>query len=236
MDMADQIARSTGSTRGMAASVLNQVASSGKVAGDSLEVVSTAVVNMSKVTGQSVDQLVSDFDKIAGSPLDSISKLNDQYHFLSLAVYNQIKALQDEGNQQEAARLATETYAATMNRRAKDIHDNLGFVETARNSLGAAAKSAWDQMLNVGRESTLQEKLEAAKNAAQQQASGLGNGLWNTYGVNSASGTGAAAEVSILQNVINLQNDMTSAIAAGQAAQDKSIKPSRKLTGLISST
>ncbi|AUY25483.1 phage tail tape measure protein [Mixta calida] len=224
MDMADQIARSTGSTRGMAASVLNQVASSGKVAGDSLEVVSTAVVNMSKVTGQSVDQLVSDFDKIAGSPLDSISKLNDQYHFLSLAVYNQIKALQDEGNQQEAARLATETYAATMNRRAKDIHDNLGFVETAWNSLGAAAKSAWDQMLNVGRESTLQEKLEAAKNAAQQQASGLGNGLWNTYGVNSASGTGAAAEVSILQNVINLQNDMTSAIAAGQAAQDKSIK------------
>ena len=224
MDMADQIARSTGSTRGMAASVLNQVASSGKVAGDSLEVVSTAVVNMSKVTGQSVDQLVSDFDKIAGSPLDSISKLNDQYHFLSLAVYNQIKALQDEGNQQEAARLATETYAATMNRRAKDIHDNLGFVETAWNSLGAAAKSAWDQMLNVGRESTLQEKLEAAKNAAQQQASGLGNGLWNTYGVNSASGTGAAAEVSILQNVINLQNDMTSAITAGQAAQDKSIK------------
>jgi len=224
MDMADQIARGTGSTRGMAAVVLNQVVSSGKVAGDSLEVVSTAVINMSKATGQSVEQLVSDFDKISGSPLDSLAKLNDQYHFLSLAVYNQIKALQDEGNQQEAARLATETYAATMNRRAKDIHDNLGFIETAWNSLGSAAKSAWDQMLNVGREATLQERLDAAKNAAQQQANGLGNGLWNTYGVNNSSGSSAAGEVNILQNVINLQNDLNGAVTAGQAAQDKAIK------------
>lgn len=224
MDMADQIARSTGSTRGMAASVLNQVVSSGKVAGDSLEVVSTAVINMSKATGQSVEQLVSYFDKIAGSPLDSLAKLNDQYHFLSLAVYNQIKALQDEGNQQEAARLATETYAATMNRRAKDIQDNLGFVETAWNSLGSAAKSAWDQMLNVGRETTLQERLDAANKAAQQQANGLGNGLWNAYGVNNSAGSSAAGEASILQGVINLQNDLNGAVTSGQIAQDKAIK------------
>ncbi|WP_343463469.1 phage tail tape measure protein [Pantoea sp.] len=224
MDMANQIARSTGTTRGMAASVLNQVVSSGKVAGESLEVVSTAVINMSKATGQSVDQLVSDFDKIAGSPLDSMAKLNDQYHFLSLAVYNQIKALQDEGNQQEAARLATETYAATMNRRAKDIHDNLGSIETAWNSLGSAAKSAWDQMLDVGRETTLQERLDAAKKAAQQQANGLSNGLWNAYGVNNSSGSGAAGEASILQGVIDLQGDLNSAVKSGQIAQDKAIK------------
>ncbi len=224
MDMANQIARSTGTTRGMAASVLNQVVSSGKVAGESLEVVSTAVINMSKATGQSVDQLVSDFDKIAGSPLDSMAKLNDQYHFLSLAVYNQIKALQDEGNQQEAARLATETYAATINRRAKDIHDNLGSIETAWNSLGSAAKSAWDQMLNVGRETTLQERLDAAKKAAQQQANGLSNGLWNAYGVNNSSGSGAAGEASILRGVIDLQGDLNSAVKSGQIAQDKAIK------------
>lgn len=223
-DMADEIAKSTKSTRGFAASVLNQVVSSGKVAGDSLEVVSTAVINMSKATGQSVDQLVSDFDRIAGSPLDSLAKLNDQYHFLSLAVYNQIKALQDEGNQQEAARLATDTYAETMNRRANDIQANLGFVETAWNSLGAAAKSAWDKMLNVGREATLQERLDAAKNAAEQQASGLGNGFWNTYGVNNSSDSSAAGEANILQNVINLQNDMNGAVSAGQAVQDKAIK------------
>ncbi len=198
----------------------------------SLEVVSTAVINMSKATGQSVEQLVSDFDKIAGSPLDSLAKLNDQYHFLSLAVYNQIKALQDEGNQQEAARLATETYAETMNRRANDIHANLGFVETAWNSLGSAAKSAWDEMLNVGREATLQERLDAARNAAQQQASGLGNGFWNTYGVNNSSDSSAAGEVNILQGVINLQDDLNGVKRVSQEIQIEGIKAQQRINSL----
>ncbi|MFC6363681.1 phage tail length tape measure family protein, partial [Tatumella punctata] len=158
-DMAATISTVTGSTQGHAASVIAQVVSAGNVAGDSLQKVSAAIVSMSDATGQATDSLVADFNSIANDPVAAITKLNDQYHFLSLATYNQIKALQDEGNQQDAARLATDSYADAINSRAKDIHESLGYLETAWDSLGNAAKHAWDSMLDIGRGQTLQQQI-----------------------------------------------------------------------------
>ncbi len=76
-------------------------------------------------------------------------KLNDQYHFLTLATYNQIKALQDEGNQQEAARIATEEYSSSMIQRTNQIKENLGYLETAWKAVADSAKWAWDSMLDI---------------------------------------------------------------------------------------
>ena len=152
-DIAARAGVAANSTTSKAASTLNLLVESGKVAGDSLERVTTAVVKTSEATGIATDKLVDDFNKIAADPVAAITKLNDQYHFLTLATYNQIKALQDEGDQQEAARIATDAYATTMQQRASDIQQNLGFLEKAWNGLAGAAKGAWDAMLNVGRES-----------------------------------------------------------------------------------
>ncbi|KYP94925.1 hypothetical protein WB67_08870 [bacteria symbiont BFo2 of Frankliniella occidentalis] len=101
-DMARNVSLATGSTQGAADEVLNQLVSAGNITGDSLEKVAGSIVNMSSVTGLATTQMVSDFESIAEDPVQAISKLNDQYHFLTLATYNQIKALADEGNQQDA--------------------------------------------------------------------------------------------------------------------------------------
>ncbi|RZA97344.1 phage tail tape measure protein, partial [Citrobacter koseri] len=163
------------STTGKAASALNLLVESGKVAGDSLERVTTAVVKTSEATGIATDKLVDDFNKIAADPVEAITKLNDQYHFLTLATYNQIKALQDEGNQQEAARVATDAYATTMQQRAADIQDNLGYLEKAWNGLTGAAKGAWDAMLGVGREQSLEQRLaDATKKANDARGKAVG--------------------------------------------------------------
>ncbi|KHE06423.1 phage tail length tape measure family protein [Citrobacter braakii] len=158
-DMAARVSVAANSTTGAAASTLNQLVSSGKVAGDSLERVTTAIVKTSEATGIATDKLVGDFNDIAADPVAAITKLNDQYHFLTLATYNQIKALQDEGNQQEAARVASESYSSTMIQRSNDIKANLGLLEGAWDLLGKAAKGAWDAMLDVGREGTVQQKI-----------------------------------------------------------------------------
>lgn len=224
-DLAAQVAQSTGVTKGAASAALNQVVSSGNVAGNTLSTVTEAVVNMNKATGKSIDTLVSDFNKLSGSPLDAISKLNDEYHFLSLAVYNQIKALQEEGNQQDAARLATETYADTMNRRAKDIQGNLGYLESAWNSLAGAAKGAWDSMLNVGREETLAQRLDAAKKKVNDQLGQYtGGGLGMPPASAAESQKQGQAEVNYLSAAINLQSDLNGVRAEGQRVEDKAIK------------
>ncbi|PIJ42842.1 phage tail length tape measure family protein [Tatumella sp. OPLPL6] len=223
-DMASSISNATGTTQGNASAVLNQVVMAGGIAGDSLEKVSAAIVNISQATGEATDKIVTDFQSIASDPVAAITKLNDQYHFLTLATYNQIKALQDEGDQQDAARVATDAYANAMNGRAKDIHENLGYLETAWDALGNSAKSAWDKMLNIGREETLSQRLEdARKQASNAAGSYTGGGLGSSVANDMLQKQGQQT-VNILQYVIDLQGDVTGAVAAGNVEEQKSIK------------
>ncbi|HBR5013807.1 TPA: phage tail length tape measure family protein [Klebsiella pneumoniae] len=224
-DMAARVSVAANSTTGAAASTLNQLVSSGKVAGDSLERVTTAIVKTSEATGIATDKLVGDFNDIAADPVAAITKLNDQYHFLTLATYNQIKALQDEGNQQDAARVATDAYANAMQQRANDIHQNLGLLESAWDSLGKTAKGAWDAMLNIGREQTLTDKLSTLnENIAEAQKGQKDGGFWNSFSARFTNLPEMIKQRDLLESVSNLQGDVTKGQAKAKEAEQQRIK------------
>ena len=224
-DMAARVSVAANSTTGAAASTLNQLVSSGKVAGDSLERVTTAIVKTSEATGIATDKLVGDFNDIAADPVAAITKLNDQYHFLTLATYNQIKALQDEGNQQDAARVATDAYANAMQQRANDIHQNLGLLESAWDSLGKTAKGAWDAMLNIGREQTLTDKLSTLnENIAEAQKGQKDGGFWNSFSARFTNLPEMIKQRDLLESVANLQGDVTKGQAKAKEAEQQRIK------------
>ncbi|MFA9597757.1 phage tail length tape measure family protein [Citrobacter telavivensis] len=218
-DIAARAGVAANSTTGAAASVLNQLVESGKVAGDSLERVTTSVVKTSEATGIATDKLVDDFNKIAADPLDAITKLNDQYHFLTLATYNQIKALQDEGNQQEAARVATDAYANTMQQRSTDIQQNLGLLEKAWNGLAGAAKGAWDAMLDVGRESGGNERIAQIRKELDWIDNAVGGKV-----VFGARRKELEQELNILQLTMTAQADVSGAVSEANKAEQQRIK------------
>ncbi|EPE0288214.1 phage tail length tape measure family protein, partial [Escherichia coli] len=218
-DIAARAGVAANSTTGTAASVLNQLVESGKVAGDSLERVTTAVVKTSEATGIATEQLVGDFNKIAEDPLDAITKLNDQYHFLTLATYNQIKALQDEGNQQEAARVATDAYANTLQQRATDIQQNLGLLEKAWNGLAGAAKSAWDAMFDVGRESGGNERIAQIRKELDWIDNAVGGKAF--FGARRKE---LEQELNILQLTMTAQADVNGAVSEANKAEQQRIK------------
>lgn len=224
-DMAARAGAVADSTTGKAASTLNQLVSSGKVAGDSLERVTTAVIKISDATGIATEKLVSDFNDIAADPVAAITKLNDQYHFLTLATYNQIKALQDEGNQQEAARVATDAYANTMQQRANDIHQNLGLLESAWDSLGKAAKGAWDAMLNIGREQTLQDKLSTLnENIAEAQKGQSEGGFWNGLNARFSNLPEMLKQRDAIQSQITAEDTLNDILSDHDKKEQKRIK------------
>lgn len=224
-DMAARVSVAANSTTGAAASTLNQLVSSGKVAGDSLERVTTAIVKISDATGIATDKLVGDFNDIAADPVAAITKLNDQYHFLTLATYNQIKALQDEGNQQEAARVATDAYANTMQQRASDIHENLGLLESAWDSLGKTAKGAWDAMLNVGREQTLADKLATLnENIAEAQKGQAEGGFWNGFNARFSNLPEMLKQRDAIQSQITAEDTLNGILSDHDKAEQKRIK------------
>ncbi|WP_447335600.1 phage tail length tape measure family protein [Klebsiella quasipneumoniae] len=218
-DMAARVSVVTNSTTGVTAATLNQIVSSGKVAAESLERVTTAVVEISEATGIATEKLVGDFNDIAADPVAAITKLNDQYHFLTLATYNQIKALQDEGNQQDAARVATDAYANAMQQRANDIHQNLGILERAWDSLAKTAKGAWDAMLDIGREQTGTERISQIRKELDWIDKAAGGKLF--FGGRKAE---LEDELNNLQSQITTEGVLTEIISSHDKAEQQRIK------------
>src|SRR6185312_6548731 len=108
-------------------------------------------VNMSVVTGESIDKSVAKIIELGQKPAETIAKLNEQYNILTAAQYAQIAALEAEGKTREAARIANQLDADAMKDRAKDIEDNAGTMVKAAHWVATEWGKAWDAMKGVGR-------------------------------------------------------------------------------------
>lgn len=148
-------------TQRQASAALAEVAGSGRIAADQIQMVASAAVAMNQGTGRAVSETVAEFVKLAESPVKAVADLNREYNFLSAAVYEQIAALAEQGDEAGAARLAMEELAQTMESRATQIEGNLGLIEQAWRGIKRAAAEAWDEMVGIGREQTLEEQLAA---------------------------------------------------------------------------
>lgn len=168
-DLAQQISL-TGGTVGKASAVLAQLAASTKIPKESFEQIAIAAIAFEKATGQAAEETVKNFEKIAKDPTAEILKLNESMNFLTASTYEQIKALQDQGNVTAAAQLANEAYEGGLERTATSVQKNLGYLETGWNAVKSAAKGAWDAALNIGREDTLDQQLKKLDDQLNQIA------------------------------------------------------------------
>lgn len=166
-DMAGRISVSTGATIGLTASTLTEIVSSGKISADVMGRVAQAAIEMERSGGAAVSETVKQFAELGNSPVEGILKLNGQYHFLTASVYEQIKALEEQGKTADAAKLAQTTYANAINEMIPALKQNLGVLESSWQWVGDAAKGAWDKMVGIGRSDSLEIQLEKAKRASE---------------------------------------------------------------------
>lgn len=142
-----------------AAAALSAVAESGKFTGTQFGIVAEAAVRMESATGQSIDKTVEKFASLAQEPTAAVAKLNQETHFLTNEIFQQIKALEEQGRTQDAATVAMQAYADAVRERTEDVKQNLGILEAAWKNLGMGAKWAWDQMMDIGREDSRAERI-----------------------------------------------------------------------------
>lgn len=140
------------------------LAASGVISGANLQTALRGVMAMSEMTGKSVEDLVPKFEEIAKDPVKAIVKLNEQYNFLTVDVYKQIKALEEQGKHQEAVTLAMTTFANTVNDRKGQVLDNVGYIEKAWRGVKSAIDSAKESLLGIGKSSTLDDQIKEARN------------------------------------------------------------------------
>jgi len=172
----------SGGTQGKAAEVLTQLVETGRVSKEMMAQSAAGIISFSKTSGVAVGQLVKDMAELGKAPADSLLKLNDSYHFLTASTYAHVVALEQQGRADEAARVAQQAYSEMLTQRGAAMVENLGLVEKAWAGVASTAKGAWDAMLNVGREKTLDEKLAEARDklASMQSLRGFNAALFGS--------------------------------------------------------
>jgi phage-related minor tail protein len=151
--------RGSETTIGTAREAMLKLAESGKFSGDAMGVAGKAVVDFAALTGQSIDQAVDAVVKIQERPVQALQKLNEQYHFLSLAQLEHIQKLQDEGDATGAAEEAVKLFQETNTERLAKADEDVGIVIAGWRELKGAIRDAGDEVANFGRKNTLEQQI-----------------------------------------------------------------------------
>lgn len=147
-------------TQRQAAAALAEVAGSGKFTADQITSIATAAVAMEEATGKAVSDTINEFKRLADEPAAAAAKLNERYNFLTASIFEQITALEAQGDAAGAAQLAIDTFGEAMVSRANEITEGLGYIEAGWAAIKKVAAETWDEMLGVGRSETPEQRLE----------------------------------------------------------------------------
>lgn len=186
-------------TQGAAAEALATIAQSGSVADARLQQAADAAVRFEKATGQAVGETAKQFTELAKSPLEASVKLNERYNFLTASVYEQIKALQEQGKATEAANLAQTTFADTLKNRSSEILQNVGFIEKRWLAVKAAIGGVVDATLNLGREATAGDKINEMNARLVVLKTNLQDYVSKGFGENDRLVAGVRKEIALLE-------------------------------------
>lgn len=131
---------------GVGAEAAQAVGSNGKIAAQNLQDVANAAVAMKEISGQALDETIALYAKLAEDPVKGMQKLNEQVNFMTVALYEQVKALQKQGRNQDAVTVITraaadETVMALARVRASQNPVIRGFKD-----LWVEATKAWSAM------------------------------------------------------------------------------------------
>lgn len=196
VNMAAAIAN-TGQNIGKASEAVTALTASGKFTADQIGTISEAIVGLERTTGYSIGNSVKNFEslqvKVGDSAtaikdklLQSMLKLDDQFHYLDSSMINQIITLTRLGETQKASELATDQFAAATKRMADEGEKNLGYFAQRWHELRDAVTGAIHAMGEWGKTQTTAMKIadasariaqmDAANPAALQRASLPGQG------------------------------------------------------------
>ncbi|ASN71993.1 putative tail component protein, partial [uncultured Caudovirales phage] len=225
-DMARQVSATVGTT-GAAAEVLAKLAGNGRIASESFGQITEASLQMERATGRAIDETIAEFAKIAKDPVAAAKELNDQYHFLTASVYEQIVALKQQGDTVGAAKLLTDTYASTIETRSGEITQNLGIIERGWNAIRDAAKGALDATLEAGREQTLEEKAEVIRQRLKTNQGRGGRAA--AMGIETRDTAKDTKDLAFLDLQIEAEKTRTKYVGDRQKIQDKGIEAEQEL-------
>lgn len=214
MSIADSVGNATGGWSEARSAILAFV-ESGSVAADNYGRFAESVVLQSKATGKSVEDLARVYEEIADDPLKAVVKFSRVYQTLNADVYEQARALIEQGRQQEAVALVQGKFADESQQMSERVLENLGAIERGWNAVKKAASEAWEDMKSIGREATLESRLAEKRLFLQQIPE-------NPY--TQPQVDAAKREIDLLEKQIKMRDEAQKQAAAIRKEQSDSVR------------
>ena len=156
-DMAERIAKARDVTQSAAEGVLKGFVETGRYGGEALENLSEGAIKFARLTGQSADDVVKSWSKMADDPVKFAEELANHYRLVTDAgtglTANQIelaRRLQEAGDKMGAINVIASSVKAGLDEQAEHV----GYLTGAWRSLTGAIGGAWGALQNWGRDTS----------------------------------------------------------------------------------
>ena len=224
--MAQDLGQVTGKTFDASEAVRN-LAASGRFVGDQLRQAAEAAVNFAAMTGEKVSEAEATITKLREDPLKAVVALNDQFHFLTLAEYEQMQQLAKEGDATGAAMIAINALGAVSKQRTQDMAAHANVVvhawDDVKNAFEQAAEVMGERInVKLGGGDTA-EKLAVAVQDMKNLSAEVGHGINETGELQAAT-----AKVKALTAQLDKETEAHKAVAQAAAQQAQAVDNAAK--------
>lgn len=217
--LATEISNTGEMTIGQSKSIVTELVASGRIGAQAIGEVAKLAGDYAFSTGQNIDKIAPQLVKLFDDPAKGAEALNNQMHFLTVADMDYIRTLENQGQVQEAQLVL----AQKLNEQLPKHTENLGYLEKAWNATRNAASSAWDAMLGIGRQATLEDRL----NEVQDKLAKMRSGNYSTLFFGSESSLMAQ------EARLKMQLGMEKSAAAAKASAAANVEEAQSVDKLI---
>lgn len=164
--------------------VLIALAKNGKVTGETFLSLGQAALDMSKLTGASAEDAAKSVTTMFDGTASSAAKANEQYHFLTLELYEQIDALEKEGDAQGAVLVAANAFHDAVSPRLDDMKEKVtgiaGAWDAVKTSFQNFSQSFKNGAALIAGTADLQTRIFALQGKKEAASTGDYNGFGST--------------------------------------------------------
>jgi phage-related minor tail protein len=167
-DSLEALAHTVGSLHGNyteAYQAAAQLTASGKFTAEQISNITQSVVELEHAFGTKLNVSIKEFESLSvkGTSVAAAStfqvskaleKLDEQYHFVTVSLMEEILQLEKEGKAREASELAVKSYADETKRAAEKSIEYIGWIEKSWNAVTRASKGVLQSMADIGKKET----------------------------------------------------------------------------------
>lgn len=147
-NLARSAAEAAGATQGLGQEIANGLVASGNRTVAQISIITEATARWATVTGDSADDIVKNFDKIANDPVKGLAELDKQFNFLTAGQLKYIEQIRVTEGQTQAVTAATKLFADVMENRLTKVAESLTPLERAWDSFKNFVSRVWTDIGN----------------------------------------------------------------------------------------